>query len=719
LTTDFYPSIFEQHSKREELMKSASWLPPVLFLTFLVPSDALSQTDFWYQTNGPSGGLISAMAVSSEGVIYAGGFSLYLSQDHGLSWTQTSLRNFYVQSIALDQGGNVFVAGGSEVYRSTDNGSAWLLVFDAGDVSVQSVAAGLGDLVFAGTSGDGIYRSTDSGVTWTQTLDDGSVYSMLIHHSGKVFAGVGGTDIICSTDSGSTWTEVLETLYTVPFESIVESPDGTIFAGLGGVDLGCHGSVYRSTDEGLTWTELTGLWIPVLSLAVTNNYIYAGTSCNSTFGGLYRSSDSGENWELTTFALPVLSIAVDSGGILFVGSDSNDGLFRSIDGASTWTEANNGLTNTILSSVCAGPTENLNAGGWGGLWHSSDIGETWEKVLDLTGSFQYVYRIRVSPTPYLFACLSTDNGSLLRSGDGGATWMEANSGLPDATVMDIAFGTNGQTFAGTTSGVYRSTDDGVTWMPSGLEAITIGFLAVSPSGSMFAANYTDVYKSTDGGLTWFDSNFPTYGIEALAVGLNGVVYVGMNGAGVLRSMSDGNFWFPTALSNVSVNDITVNSSGDIFAGTYGDGVYRSTNDGTLWTRINGGLAHPTVEALASGQDGRLFAGTFGGGVYASLEPTTSAQSEDGGTPVEFKLSQNYPNPFNPSTTIEYSLPLRTYIRLEVFNVLGERVKTLHNGIQDAGYHSVVFEAKTLPSGIYFYRLQAGGFVETKKLVLMR
>ncbi len=84
------------------------------------------------------------------------------------------------------------------------------------------------------------------------------------------------------------------------------------------------------------------------------------------------------------------------------------------------------------------------------------------------------------------------------------------------------------------------------------------------------------------------------------------------------------------------------------------------------------------------------------------------------------LIGNHPNPFNPSTTIDYTLSGSSYVRLEVFNTLGERVRVLRDGtVQEAGSHSVVFDAQGLPSGIYFYRLQAGDFVETRKLVLMR
>jgi hypothetical protein len=88
-------------------------------------------------------------------------------------------------------------------------------------------------------------------------------------------------------------------------------------------------------------------------------------------------------------------------------------------------------------------------------------------------------------------------------------------------------------------------------------------------------------------------------------------------------------------------------------------------------------------------------------------------------PSEYSLSQNYPNPFNPSTTISYQLPAQSHITLKVFDVLGREVATLVNGVEEPGYKSVTFDAGKLSSGIYFYRLQAGNHVETKKLLLLR
>jgi hypothetical protein len=98
---------------------------------------------------------------------------------------------------------------------------------------------------------------------------------------------------------------------------------------------------------------------------------------------------------------------------------------------------------------------------------------------------------------------------------------------------------------------------------------------------------------------------------------------------------------------------------------------------------------------------------------------TSAGTEDSPTPLLYSLLQNYPNPFNPSTTIRYGLPRNSRVRLTVFNILGEQIRVLQDGEQEAGYHEFIFDAKSLPSGVYFYRIQAGTYTETKRLLLLR
>lgn len=88
-------------------------------------------------------------------------------------------------------------------------------------------------------------------------------------------------------------------------------------------------------------------------------------------------------------------------------------------------------------------------------------------------------------------------------------------------------------------------------------------------------------------------------------------------------------------------------------------------------------------------------------------------------PCDYRLFQNYPNPFNPFTTIRYALPQWSNVTLSVYNTLGQVVSTLVNEIQDVGYHEIRFDGSGLASGVYFYRLQSGGYVAVKKLLLMK
>jgi hypothetical protein len=88
-------------------------------------------------------------------------------------------------------------------------------------------------------------------------------------------------------------------------------------------------------------------------------------------------------------------------------------------------------------------------------------------------------------------------------------------------------------------------------------------------------------------------------------------------------------------------------------------------------------------------------------------------------PAKFEISQNYPNPFNPSTKIDYSIPKKNHVQIIIYDILGNKVKELVNAFRDSGKYTVEFNASNLTSGIYFYRLQAGNFTETKKMILLK
>jgi hypothetical protein len=130
----------------------------------------------------------------------------------------------------------------------------------------------------------------------------------------------------------------------------------------------------------------------------------------------------------------------------------------------------------------------------------------------------------------------------------------------------------------------------------------------------------------------------------------------------------------------------------------------------------------TVHDLAPAYGGMVAAtGNIYGNIYLSGITTgiPGPRTASAVLPDRFVLAGCFPNPFNPTTTIRYGLPRASMVELTVFNVLGERVATLLHEVQDAGWHDVTFHASAFASGVYLYRLQAGEFVQTKKLVLVR
>ena len=103
----------------------------------------------------------------------------------------------------------------------------------------------------------------------------------------------------------------------------------------------------------------------------------------------------------------------------------------------------------------------------------------------------------------------------------------------------------------------------------------------------------------------------------------------------------------------------------------------------------------------------------------TVEGAVGVEDTENKIPTEFALYQNYPNPFNPSTTIKYSIPKQSNVTIKVFDVLGSEVKTLVNKEQTQGNYEIEFDGTDLTSGIYFYRIQSGDFVETKKMILIK
>jgi len=321
------------------------------------------------------------------------------------------------------------------------------------------------------------------------------------------------------------------------------------------------------------------------------------------------------------------------------------------------------------------------------------------------------------------------------STDEGETWTTPlNTGAPggfEYTSLAVA-GTNfylgGAGICGLCDqgGVYVSTNSGNSWNKKGLSNIST---LVTNGTNIYAVTFNSPFVSHDTGSTWDILSIPA-NINAIAfrdsemfvgfISLSG----GNFGGGVLHSTDGAKTWryidngLPSDI-NEWVISLAVHGK-YVFAGTTA-GVYVLNNDDTSWSAVNNGLSAPygRVYYLAT-TDSNLYAG-FSGTVWKRpiSEIVTSVNPSPTRKPTSISLFQNYPNPFNPSTIISYQLPRNTFVTLDIYDMLGRKVKTMINELQTAGTHSVMLNGSNLASGVYFYRLKTEESEQARKLILIK
>ncbi|MGB2907190.1 MAG: T9SS type A sorting domain-containing protein, partial [Candidatus Aminicenantaceae bacterium] len=168
-------------------------------------------------------------------------------------------------------------------------------------------------------------------------------------------------------------------------------------------------------------------------------------------------------------------------------------------------------------------------------------------------------------------------------------------------------------------------------------------------------------------------------------------------------------------------DSTTGSQGRV-GQTFKFGIYGGDNEGGAGGFGNNHLENvvdtDTIYTLNS-QFGSINPAFYDAWDYDLRQPVFPTSVIDAGQPLIYQLAQNYPNPFNPATKIRYSIPAQSYVVLKVYNALGQEVMTLVDGAQKPGIHTVKFDARNLASGIYFYRITAGDFVNVKKMMLLK
>ena len=232
-------------------------------------------------------------------------------------------------------------------------------------------------------------------------------------------------------------------------------------------------------------------------------------------------------------------------------------------------------------------------------------------------------------------------------------------------------------------------------------------------------------KTTNGGSNW---TMHSMGTSSALLGItfideyNGIV-VGQNGL-ILKTSDGGDTWFyRNSATSKDLNKVAfIDALNGTIAGNYGT-ILNTTDGGNTWSsqisKTNKNLYDVCLTSSFTryvvGENGTILK-TINGGIITELEEDPNSNSNSA---KSYYLSQNYPNPFNPSTRIHYSVISTQIVSVNVYDLLGREIETLVNEEKLAGEYEVEFNGANLPSGIYFYQLKAGDYIETKKMVLIR
>ncbi len=695
------------------------------------------------------------------------GFGMLKSTDFGETWFVSGLeKSRHIAEIEIHplntsliyaavSGGLYSKDDNRGIYKSTDAGETWNnVLFISDSVSAIDVAVDPADVnrvyaavwerlrgpSFRKAAGEmsGIYISTDAGNSWNEAVNGLPVNNPEI---GRISIAVAPTN-----------PDYVYALY-----KSADKPNGSVNKFYG---------FYRSTDKGADWTQLPGDylskefynfgWYFGLIEVDPNDYrtLYIGDI------DLFKSTDGGESWKNITnsYSHSMLTQHPDQHALwidpqnpshLLAGNDG--GLFKTANGGSSWSKIFDLPISQFYNSAIDYLKPERKYGGTqdnGSMRTPDGSYDGWEQILGGDG-----FHCAVDYTNSDIIYAEYQNGGLSKSTDGGNTFRSAASGINLARtnwntpfIIDPKY--HNTLYLGSDK-LYRTTNGASSWsaispdLTRGLNgflgnitAISAGYVHDSSDAVIYAGSSdAKVSVTTDAGTHWKDvtGNLPNRYITSIKADERNpaVAYVTLSGYNldesnphIFRTTDFGQNWTDISgnLPDVPLNSVVIDYDHDSVLYVGGDaGVYYTADLGQQWNVLGEGLPNSPVFDLSYHQPAKiLIAATHGRSMFEmNIENIVTGVNDNSSLKKNYVLRQNYPNPFNPSTTISYYIPGQEHVILKIFDITGREVSTLINSTEQPGNHSVKFNGSGLASGIYFYKIQAGSFTDSKKFVLLK
>ena len=383
-----------------------------------------------------------------------------------------------------------------------------------------------------------------------------------------------------------------------------------------------------------------------------------------------------------------------------------DSIYQTADGGTTWCQTeqpyvpNSIVHLSFLDTLRGWAVGRFNPAD-GIIWQTRNAGKSWtESVYSSSFTYGGIWAFDSLKAIAIGDSASSYTLGMRTTTDGGASWAAQYCGDSVGGFYSKIFFADhlhGWVTVGVTNhvgAILRTNDGGKNWSliftPDGF--VTISFID-SLRGWATRTNSTKVYRTTDGGETWefqYDISFGTHdelGARALCFvdSLNGWVF-----------------------------------GGGFYQGIISEDIYRTTDGGWTWMQESIGLTGDFGDANGATMLSRTLGwAACGDGSVLKYGLVTGVAEKVPDIPAKFKLYQNYPNPFNPTTTIEYEIIHREQVRISVYNVLGEKISTLVDQIQESGKYRVRFDGSTLPSGVYYYAMKTNTYTSTNAMLLVK
>lgn len=750
---------------------SLNFIICLLFYTLLT-SQLIADENSW-STNGPSGASVYSIELHPQNpqIIYIGTIQngIYKTTDGGNVWSHlyadaqiSCMREIAIHPNAPE---TVYATSTEGMFKSFDNGASWSKLYPPQGVDNEIIAFLIHpdepNLLFAGGPLNE-WKSTDGGQSWQQLgiphlagirdiALDPSNHDNIYLVCNTTFMGAG---VFKSTDRGQSWQNIQNNLV------------GEFFAGSMAVDFLNPSVVYvgfsnysdtdsclfKSTDGGQTWQDITP---PNLSISTIervavstfeNNTVYACTRAD----GVFKSTDGGATWESCNEGLRIYliaSIGFDAlGRIIYLGT-YRDGIYRSIDNGATWQK----ISFNINASSCQGLTISPNNPDYGyvatvgGVYRTTNMGMTWEYIPVGYSLYHGPGDILIDNHLESNIYLCTHHRHLsnpisqtgfYRSTDNGITWNFFNNGLPaDDSYHQIALSYEGNNnrriFLSSFRGIYYSDNLGEDWnicsngMPPDNWFTAMEISPLDPDVIAAGDEYNRIFISYDRGVNWSqlpelpdmsgwyinDIEFHPYDPDQ--------IYVASGDVGLFKTTDGGQDWLninndlPVDPHAPVVSGIAVNpyNPSNVFVSSSRYGIYQSHNGGQNWEAFNTGLDTTATAGFiefAAADTNQIYFASKSRSVWTITRTTTDVGDRIVELPSAIAI-RAYPNPFNSQVTIEYEINKTTRISIDLYDILGKKVRTLSEGRMPAGKHKKIWNGendagRVCPSGVYFARL---------------